>query len=372
MDKPLNLPEITTFVCEDPGLRMDKLSLALLRENFKFLNYWERSAQAARNAVETYNLYFKSGGTQDISQWPDDMLSARGTLCRFSWVLEDIFGWRIDQRQWKNCLDALDPAKPLPEKIPIPLFSNTPPALIGVEDDAHKPIETLAKTHLNTIEGYLAKLDDEVPGEVRDMLLKDAMNSDGSLYPIFHLKGSERLILVDLSRKKTELMAEFKAFLDQVHQNRKSDDIPENWKTHYKQWTPDTSRERDEAWDQLKIWRMRKERISFSEIARAMGITQDTAKKAFYKAYERTQGGAYEPDRYRQSGQKINTWGLTMTCQDCPNRQTCSELCPEIMRFVDQDYTGRKEALDDSGIKDFKQYEAWQEQQKNTNFNPLK
>jgi hypothetical protein len=366
MNKPLNLPEITTYVCEDPGPRMKKLSIAMLRENFRFLDYWERRGPAARNAVKTRNDYFKSGGTNDIRQWPNDMWRVNAVLGQFSWELENIFGWQLDQRQWENCLDALDPAKPLPEKIP--LFSTTPHTVIGVEDDAHKPIETPAKTHLNTIEGYLAKLGEDVPAEVRDMLYKDAMNPHGSLYPIFHLKSSERLLKVDLSRKKSELLTEFKAFLDQVYENQKSDDIPENWKTNYKQWTPDTSRESAKVCDQLKVWKMRKEKIPFSEIAKGLKITQDAAKKAFYKAYERTQGREYDREKYRKYGQKMNPWDMTKTCQTCPDRQTCSELCPEIMRVVDQDYTGRKEALDDKGITDFKQYEGWQEQQKKHHF----
>jgi hypothetical protein len=116
---------------------------------------------------------------------------------------------------------------------------------------------------------------------------------------------------------------------------------------------------------------MRKERIPFPEIARAMEITQDAAKKAFYRAYERTQGRAYEPDRYRKDGQKTNTWDLTKTCQTCPDRQTCTELCPEILRFADQgilkstkEYLGEKDPLDDGSIADYSQFQAWREENK--------
>jgi hypothetical protein len=154
---------------------------------------------------------------------------------------------------------------------------------------------------------------------------------------------------VDLSRKRGELIEHFKRLLDAVDYFRTSEDIPQTWRENYEQWRPDTSRQRDEAWQQLKVWRLRKERMPFAEIARRMVTTEDATKKAFYTAYERTQGRPYDPERYRRCARSIYKDSLERTCETCPERDTCTELCPEMMRYVDQDTHGRREHLTQSG-----------------------
>jgi hypothetical protein len=318
-----------------------RLLLACLKENFTFLDFWEKNGEQAKAAAKELDrhrangfsdLRKKYGSLTDeaieaikghyqcneplipIGGWKDhtltglDIYSTLHTLYLFDGDLGRIFRLRMwgDPAGFLPALNILDPAtKEMPADLPFYFYDDIP----GV---SHQ----LTKTPM------------------------EAGNIDNT-----YLKPSERLLRVDLSRKKSDLMAEFKAFLDRVGDYRKAETLPDQWSDNYKTWEPDTSRERSEAWHQLKVWRMRKERIPYSEIARAMGITQDAAKKALYKAYERTQGRAYEPGRYRKDGQKLNTWDMTKTCQTCPVRRTCSELCPEILRFADQDYTGRKESL---------------------------
>jgi hypothetical protein len=318
-----------------------RLFLACLKENFNFLDFWEKEGARAKAAareldrhrangftdlrkkygsladevIETVKDHYQVNGPLiPVGGWKDhtltglDIYSTVHTLFRFDGYLGRVFRLRMwgDPSGFFPALKILDPAtKETPAELPFYFYDDVPAI---AHELARRPFE--------------------------------AGSIDTS-----YLKPSERLLRVDLSRKKSELLAEFKAFLDQVDRFRKADTLPKEWADNYQTWTPDTSRERAEAWHQLEIWRMRKERIPFSEIARAMEITQDAAKKAFYRAYERTQGRAYEPDRYRKDGQKTNTWDLTKTCQTCPDRQTCTELCPEILRFADQDYTGRKESI---------------------------
>lgn len=318
-----------------------RLLLACIKESFTFLDFWEKSGEQAKAAAKELDRHKKNGFSDlrerygpladevieaiqghyqcnepliPIGGWKDHTLTGLeiyepvNVLYRFDGELGRIFRVRMwgDPSGFFPALEILDPAaKETPAELPFYFYDDVPAI---THEPARRPFEA------------------------------------GSINTSY-LKPSERLLRVDLSRKKSELLAEFKAFLDQVDRFRKADTLPKEWADNYQTWTPDTSRERAEAWDQLKVWRMRKERYSFSEIARAMEITQDAAKKAFYRAYERTQGRAYEPDRYRKDGQKMNTWDMAKTCQTCPDRRTCSELCPEIMRYVDQDYTGRKESF---------------------------
>ena len=298
-----------------------KLYIACLKENFEFLDFWEKQGPPAREAVKIVDHYYSTGGSPDPGTWGKNVLMAMDDMQAFINGAHRFGIGTGHYNFWRHGLNSLDPAnkEPLPDHLSLVFLEARDPAIFQVETDRDEPFEASAT----------------IP-------LRSKMEGRNTL------KASERLLVVDLSKKKGGILNDFKKFLDQVYENRTREDIPESWKAHYTLWTPDTSRERAEAWEQLKIWRMRKERIPFSEIARGLKITEDAAKKAFYRAYERTQRRAYEPDKYRQDGQKINTWDLTKTCQTCPDKKKCNEtveLCPEILRFVDQDDTGRKESL---------------------------
>jgi hypothetical protein len=342
-----------------------RLLLACLKENFGFLDFWEKAGEQAKaaakelgrhrandfsdlrkkygpladEAIEAIKSHYQCneplvpvGGWKDHTLTGLEIYSTLHTLYRFDGNLGRVFRLRMwgDPAGFLPALEILDPAtKELPADLPFYFYDDLP----GV---SHKPTKT---------------------------------PMEGGNIDTTYLKPSERLLRVDLSKRKTVLMAEFEAFLDRVGNYRKAETLPDQWRDNYKTWEPDRSRERAEAWHQLKVWRMRKERIPFIEIARGLKITEDAAKKAFYKAYERTQGRAYEPDRYRQDGQKLNTWDMTKTCQTCPDRRTCSELCPEILRFADQGTMkntkefigGEKDLLENGGLADYSQNEAWDE-----------
>lgn len=153
------------------------------------------------------------------------------------------------------------------------------------------------------------------------------------------LKSSERIYIVDLRKKKTEIMAEFEGYLDRAF-----------LKDTKKDWMPYKKRNRKETWRHLQIWRLRKQRKDFPEISRCLGITVDAAKKSFYRAYELTQGKRYDPEALRKEIWCVKINEIKITCDTCPKRKGCDVLCPDILRYVDQDQASLREKIlsDDS------------------------
>ena len=136
-------------------------------------------------------------------------------------------------------------------------------------------------------------------------------------------KPHERIFIADLRKKKKQLLREFSEFIDTAY--NQSD------------LKPDNSRFRAEAWTHLKVWKLRRKRLSFSNIAEQVKLTEDNARKSFYRAYELTQGRKYDPEMLRRQVWLVRKKELQKTCDNCPNRDTCTVLCPEILRFIDQD-----------------------------------
>lgn len=123
-------------------------------------------------------------------------------------------------------------------------------------------------------------------------------NSDGELtYRRYvpsidiNLKPYERLLKIDLRKKKEQIITEFKNFIDieilmQVEGSRLELETA-------LEWSPDITRNRKEGWDQLKVWKMRKKVIGFSKIALKTKTSEDTAKQRFYRAFELITGKKY-------------------------------------------------------------------------------
>lgn len=136
----------------------------------------------------------------------------------------------------------------------------------------------------------------------------------------------QRLLLVDLRENPTLLKERFAEFLDRIYWSRKAS-RPE-WRDSYAGWVPDRSRERKEAWQHLKVWRMRRQvpKPSFPEIARELRITPAAAKKSFYRAIELITGKRFD----REAWEKDRAEKPPKTCTNCPQREGCTEPCPEI------------------------------------------
>jgi hypothetical protein len=157
------------------------------------------------------------------------------------------------------------------------------------------------------------------------------------------LKPSERLLKVDLSRKRGELLREFTLFLDLVEAHRASGDVPESWARNYAVWEPDTSRFRSETWQALAVWRLRRQRKTYRKIARILKMSVQAAKMAFQRAYELIEGKAYDAEAFKRENLPVSISELGKTCLDCPDRHTCTELCPDVLAYIEQDHASQRE-----------------------------
>ncbi len=119
-------------------------------------------------------------------------------------------------------------------------------------------------------------------------------------------------------------------------------------------WNIDDSRQRKEAWGQLKIWDLRRRgeivrqrsgpifpiRRTFRRISYMLKLTQDVVKKRFYKAYELTQGREYNIERNRELWRTYRR-ELENECETCSIGEKCADPCPDVLRFMNQDHVGR-------------------------------
>ncbi|MCK4487664.1 MAG: hypothetical protein KAU38_13005, partial [Desulfobacterales bacterium] len=76
-------------------------------------------------------------------------------------------------------------------------------------------------------------------------------------------KPHERIFIVDLRKKKKQILREFSEFFDAIY--NQSD------------LKPDMSRFRAEAWVHLEVWKLRRKPLSFSKIAEQLKLTEDNA-----------------------------------------------------------------------------------------------
>jgi hypothetical protein len=147
----------------------------------------------------------------------------------------------------------------------------------------------------------------------------------------------ERVFKIDLRKKKNQILKEFERYLDEAYfQKGKSKTFDAKNKQYYS-WLAEKQRYRKEIWNHLKVWELRKQKKSFSNIAVALRISEDRAKKAFYRAFELTQKKKYNPQALRREIWVIRKEEIKKTCDTCPERQNCVTLCPEVLAFVNQD-----------------------------------
>ena len=141
---------------------------------------------------------------------------------------------------------------------------------------------------------------------------------------------SRAWLLIDPTIPKSETIQSVKNLLSRMNINEAVGDPP---------------RRRKEVWEQLKVWSMRKERLSYKEIAEKTNVPIDTVKKRFHRAFEITQGHPYNRRDFNHYLEKPKV-GL---CDRCDKRSECTELCPDAVRYTMQDYKykSKKERLID-------------------------
>jgi hypothetical protein len=106
----------------------------------------------------------------------------------------------------------------------------------------------------------------------------------------------EKIIKIDLRKKKNQLVGEFKTILHKNYKLQKAaidvesrlreEDADYTLETAY-EWDLDASRNRiKKGWEQLEVWKLRKQRKSFQRISLEMGQSEDLTRKRFYRAFE--------------------------------------------------------------------------------------
>ena len=164
--------------------------------------------------------------------------------------------------------------------------------------------------------------------------------STRTLHSIKKIKPYERFYSIDLRKKKKQIIREFEEFLNNAYRYRDYLSI--------ETWEPDKSRFREEAWTHLEVWRLRRKRLPFSGVASKLSLTEDTAKKSFYRAFELTQGCKYDREKYKNLLRSVKKEDLRKTCESCSDREDCERtgvLCPEVLEYVNALHVRRSEKL---------------------------
>lgn len=171
------------------------------------------------------------------------------------------------------------------------------------------------------------------------------------------LKPYEHILVVDMRKRKSQLVEEFKQYIENEYKIKSETAYPlfKSGKT-YLLWEPVNERIREEAKIQLQIWKLRKEKYGYAEIGKKLSMDTDAARKAFYKAFERSQRKLFNIQVYQEKFKSIDIDTPTEACKVCPDIATCHsvDLCPNILRFLDQDETYSKEKWLDHDYKDEK------------------
>jgi len=152
---------------------------------------------------------------------------------------------------------------------------------------------------------------------------------------IRQLQPWQRLLRIDLSRSKKDIMKDVGWFLDRVAELKKE---PVGWSGNYALWQTDVSRARKEVWRDLEIWRMRRgtNKKTFPQISRTLRIKVDAAKKAFAHAYFLIEGHQYDPERFKQLYQKSRAKEVKLPCDGCQQISSCDPKnypCPDLIYF---------------------------------------
>ena len=291
---PFNSIDFETF---QDKLECARLRLMLLKENFEYRKFFETFKALTENFSDDYYSY------------PIESFYKFGMIGISSVVL------KVSLEQ---LLDVLDPQKDLtetPSKVTSWILSHIfySHAVEQIKFNNEPKTEGVAVRALNAVERA-------------------------------GLKPYERLIKIDLRKEKVKIKEEFGIFLDYVYKFRDFS-ISRQENNHFYDMIPNNTRDRQETWRHLEVWKLRKKRLPFSKIAEQLKLTEDNTKKSFYKACELTQGRKYEPEMLKKEIWRVKIEELQKTCDNCPDRDTCTMLCPEVLGLVDQDtlkYTREK------------------------------
>ncbi|MHB8790191.1 MAG: hypothetical protein ACYDBT_09950 [Desulfobulbaceae bacterium] len=292
----------------------DPLRLAILKENAAYRVFWKK--HGGKEAVSAYvEVYFSDGTDLQAQKVPskireladalNDGLSAFGIIIKANQTGNDL-------------LQALDPFnEESPESLPVTFWVEVPVVQV---------------------------IDFE-----RSRLVEHDFFIDKS--QVDTLSPSERILVIDVSCRKKEILKEVERFLDSIKEARGIAHLlpDEEYRKNYEMWQPDVSRRREETRKHLQVWKLRRQRKSYLQIYRETGIKVDAAKKAFARAYELIEGRRYIRDSFKEGYMEILAPELKRTCATCPDNParggSCSEPCPDVLAFIEQDEVRLSELL---------------------------
>jgi hypothetical protein len=326
-----------------------KLKLAIVKRNFRFIDFLESLSKDPHSVIKELRLPNES---QDVFMKRLGVLYLQGGPFFGGRAAEFAFFERFittAQEYWgvstSEILELLHPGRDLDELSP--LTSKGLPLLFyssGIEEFGLAHGMVLFEKRL----GY-RRYKPEISGDI---------------------ERYERILKVDLRKNPAQLLEEFKEILkyerEHLMAGKKFEPLMEQVLTEefgaekirnsgqLFDWDIDDSRNRDEVWEQLKIWDLRRSqetvrsrgggsvftiRRTFKRISSELKLTEDLVKKRFYRAYEITQGRKYSIERNRELWE-IRKNGLKRECGTCEIRDTCMDPCPDVLRFIEQDHVG--------------------------------
>jgi hypothetical protein len=336
MDKSYHHKSYRKFISLEDDIETAKLKLALLKENFEYRAFFDElkiEVDELKNNLEKENL--------NSFKFP----SGKPAKPEKSDLDEKLFSFACN---YVCHIFELNPSGLLSlNRNRILSFSD----LMFLFDPKNEDFSALDPEVLNKI---LSKLFYE-RGVIAIRPVKE--NSPISFdYPVYKLAKNfesldlephERLLKIDLRKQKSDLMNEISVLLDifwkdqEVFRESKKDDLKD-----FENWKADRMRKRKETWTHLRVWKLKKKRMRFPEIAKELGLTEDNARKSYYRAYELTQGKKYDKDTAKKKFRSVKKSELIKICNTCDQRKNCETLCPEVLRYIDQDTLKRlKEKL---------------------------
>ncbi|MDG5466804.1 hypothetical protein P9J64_00555 [Deltaproteobacteria bacterium IMCC39524] len=316
-----------------------ELRLALLKENFQFLDFVEVLTKAPyeicpefRLAAEDYQAYIMRTDLMAIREEP--FFGGIDKKLPFDINPSFIRETQLNSIPVEEILTLLSPAKNLEDLSSIQLQRMLPRLF-------HKDAVVEYGLAPNLISHDRAP-EDRNNIKVNNLRYRSQVNLD--------LHHHERLLKIDLSRPRADMIDQFTEIIDHAIETQKDVQnldlrLQAEWATtsieecpymFAKPWDIYNSRIRQETWEQLEVWKLRKTRMSFPLIAKQMNKDIDWVKTSFYRVFQKIQGVPYSPKKIVQI-REIRKVELNKTCETCPTYATCIDPCPEILHFIEQD-----------------------------------
>jgi hypothetical protein len=158
----------------------------------------------------------------------------------------------------------------------------------------------------------LQQITEEKAKKIIGLLLWDPHLNNPSEYE------NKLLLGINLNRPKEDILAEIQRIL-KFHHRRKTTRF-----TWLKKWL-----------QYKQVWDARRMRKKFSVIADELNLKKDATRRMFYRAFEIIYGKKYNPSDYEKP--QIRKKYLKRVCETCSEKEICSDLCPDVIDYVNQD-----------------------------------